>query len=246
MVFRFHKVINAPPPPFPFYSIPISVQIVSSAQVEMGLPFCSICSLTNSAKPLSCISSINQTYSYKPHQKWIYANTQEETQHICWKIHVVYSALTLKARNPEWRTLIKINSSICCIVSSLIKTVWHGSAESAVFVADCMRRCLNCTQPWHYSLQLHCSWKHKASAAIIGSWWVLTRETQQNKYVNKDVFWTPKGEGKGLHLSLFKNDYPVTIPPKLKWSFFSLKVNKWQEWDLQPGFSVSQFSSTNH
>lgn len=78
--------------------------------------------------------------------------------------------------------------------------------------------------------------------------WVLmgAKRKKETKYVNKDVFGTPKGEGKGLHLSLFRNDYPVTIPPKLKRSFFSLKVNKWQEWDLQPGFSVPQFPSTNH
>lgn len=75
--------------------------------------------------------------------------------------------------------------------------------------------------------------------------WVLTKY-EPTKYVNKDVFGNPKGEGKRLHLSLFRNDYPVTIPQKLKRSFFSLKVNKWQEWDLQPGFSVPQFPSTNH
>lgn len=133
-------------------------------------------------------------------------------------------------------------SAPLCPEKTLIKTSRRGSGENS---ASCTRRCSDCTQPWHHR-QLRFFWKHEAAAAIIGSWRVLTRETQQNKYVNKDVFWIPKGEGTGLHLSLFKNDYPVTIPPKLKWSFFSLKVNKWQEWDLQPGFSVSQFSSTNH
>lgn len=173
---------------------------------------------------------------------------EKETQHICQKIHVAYSVWTLKATKTQMTHCHKdkLLNLLHCVQQTLIKKRPSMDLWRAWQVADCVRRCLNCIQAWHYSLWRHFSWKHEASAAIIASLRVLTRETQQNKYVNKDVFGIPKGEGKGLHLSLFKNDYPVTIPPKLKWSFFSLKVNKWQEWDLQPGFSVSQFSSTNH
>ena len=131
------------------------------------------------------------------------------------------------------------------VQQTLIKNVQCRLVESSVCCS------------WHWKMlelytaltpQSGASLPMKAQGAHSYNWVLtgVTGETEQNKYVNKVVFWIPKGEEKGLHLSLFKNDYPMTIPPKLKWSFFSLRVNKWQEWDLQPGFSVSQFSSTNH
>lgn len=157
-----------------------------------------------------------------------------------WENPCLFSVDPKRTEKPKWRTAIEINFSLCPASLKQPDTDLYTARP----VADCTRWCLNCARPWHHSIvRHHFSWKHEACAAIIGSWRVLTSKI--NTYI-KDVFWTPKGEGKGLHLSLFKNDYPVTIPPKLKWSFFTLKVNKWQEWDLQPGFSVSQFSSTNH
>lgn len=125
------------------------------------------------------------------------------------------------------------------VEQTLIKNVQHSWAELRWY-----RKKLSKHQ--QKRLKRHFSWKQKAPISVTGSWRALSRNTQQNKYVNKVECQILKGGRKGLHLSLFRNDYPVTIPPKLKWSFFSLKVNKWQEWDLQPGFSVSQFSSTNH
>lgn len=119
-----------------------------------------------------------------------------------------------KAKTPMTPPVIQINSSICGIVScKLSLKVCSADQRRAPFAADGVGRCLNC----------HFSSKCTAPTAIIGSWKAFTREKEPNK---KSCVSDSKGWRKGgLHLSLFKNDYSVTIPPKLKWSLFSLKVN---------------------
>lgn len=151
MVFRFHKVINAPHPPFfLFYTIAISVQIASGAQVEMGSPFCFICSRANSAEPQLYIFHKSDISIEKPRQKRIYANTAErKTRHICGNIHVCL-ALTLNARKkPKWRTAIKINFSLC--PASLKRP--DMDLYTARPFADCTRWCLNCARPWHHGVR---------------------------------------------------------------------------------------------
>lgn len=94
-----------------------------------------------------------------------------------------------------------LNLPHCVRTKRLIKTPRRGSVDERVCRE---RRRSNRTQPWHDSRWLCSLWKHKAAAAIIGSWRVLTTETEQNKYVNKDVFWIPKGEGKGAPFITFQ------------------------------------------
>lgn len=58
----------------------------------------------------------------------------KEIQHICQKIHVVYSALTLKAQKPQITHCHKdkLLNLLHCVQQTLIKTAQHGSVESLV------------------------------------------------------------------------------------------------------------------
>lgn len=175
---------------------------------------------------------------------------QRETQRICQRIHVARSALTLKHKNTEWSTVIKINSSICCIVSGekpSLKTAQRGSVESLV---GCRLYGKMLRLYTALTLQSVASLLMKARGFCCYNW-VLTgvnqRDTAKNKYVNKKCVLDSKGvKGRGSIYHFSKMITPWQYPQSWNGASSPLKVNKWQEWDLQPGFSVSQFSSTNH